>query len=81
MFDKEKYVTGKLVHFFPHDIDKKFGYIKDVDDLGFSYEVLYSTDFRELGTFFRSHSLGLSYKDAELSDVRRYNCVSKNNKI
>ena len=64
MVNKLKYVTGELVQFFPHDNVKKYGYIRDVDDYGFTYEVTECRDKNEIGIFFRSHSLGLTWKQA-----------------
>ena len=62
---KENYVTGKLVQFFPNDTYKKFGYIRNVDELGFFYDVIKSTDPNDIGSYFRSHSMGLVFKNAE----------------
>ena len=62
---RAKYVTGKKVQFYPNDTYSKYGYIRDVDDLGFTYEVTESSDASARGTFFRSHSQGLIYKEVE----------------
>ena len=62
---KENYVTGKLVQFFPNDIYKKLGYIRNVDEFGFFYEVTECSDPREIGSYFRSHSKGLVFKTVE----------------
>ena len=64
-YDKSRYVTGKLVELFPHDAYKKEGYIRDVDDLGFTYEVTKCQKPEYKGIFFRSHSSGLTFKELE----------------
>lgn len=64
-YDKAKYVTGKLVELYPNEKGWRKGYIRDVDDLGFVYEVTQAFDSRELGVYFVSHSKGIEYKEVE----------------
>lgn len=64
-YNKSRYVNNKLVQFFPNDTYRKEGYIRDVDDLGFTYEITNSSKKEDKGVFFRSHSEGLIFKELE----------------
>lgn len=64
-FDKSKYVTGKLVQIFPGDTYYKEGYIRDVDDLGFTYEVTKASHQSDVGIFFINHACKFQYKELE----------------
>ena len=62
-YNKEKYVNGKKIRIYPNDTYKKDGYILDVDDLGFTYEVTDAERERDKGIYFVSHSIGLRYHE------------------
>lgn len=64
-YNKEKYVTGKKVQFFPNDTYWKKGYIRDVDDLGFTYEVTEAKRKEDIGIFFKNHSYPFTFKELE----------------
>lgn len=64
-YDKSRYVTGKLVQFFPNDTYRKEGYIRDVDDLGFTYEVTGAFRESDKGIFFINHSHSFVFKELE----------------
>lgn len=63
--DKSKYVTNKKVQIYPGDTYSKFGYIRDVDELGFTYEVTEATHHADLGVYFVNHACQFTYKEIE----------------
>ena len=67
-YNKEKYIN-KYVQFFPGDATAKYGYIRDVDDLGWTFEITktnrqYSSDYVE-GIYFRNHASNFSFRFME----------------
>ena len=66
---RKKYVTDKLVQFFPGDTDAKFGYIRDVDEFGFIYEITKARRNCDLGVYFRNHASNFTFK--ELNDAEK----------
>lgn len=69
-YKKENYI-GKLVQFYPDDYDAKCGYVRDVDDLGFTIEVTGANREQDLGVMFISHSKPFVFKEvAEMPRLR-----------
>lgn len=61
-FNKACYATGKLVRIFPSDTHWKEGYIRNVDDLGWTYEVTRAERECDLGVYFRNHASTFSFQ-------------------
>lgn len=58
-FEKEKYIN-KYVMFYPGDTYDKYGYIRDIDSLGYTYEVTHGRGSK--GIYFCSHSTKFTFK-------------------
>ena len=62
-YNKSYYVTGKKVRFFPNDTYKKDGYIRNVDDLGWTYEVTDAQKKSDIGMHFRNHASNFCFQE------------------
>lgn len=54
-FNKDEYLNRKCV-IFPGDYYRKEGYIRNIDDLGYTYEVVECINPEYIGVFFRNHT-------------------------
>lgn len=54
-FNEQDYINRKCI-IFPNDTTKKVGYIRKIDDLGYTYEVTECKDKGEIGMHFINHS-------------------------
>ena len=75
---KAKYVNGDYLQFFPGEGFPKYGYIRDVDEFGFTYEVIDSWCGDDRGVFFRSHSCGFAFRKAEKPAEKVAETVAEN---
>ena len=58
-FDEKDYLNRKCI-IFPGDSYRKVGYIRKIDDLGVTYEVIECQKPEYKGTFFRNHASNFS---------------------
>jgi hypothetical protein len=57
-------MIGKKVKLYPNDTYKKVALIKDINDLGFTFEILESADknYKVGATFFYNHAKPLIFE-------------------
>ncbi len=64
LYESKNYVNRKCV-IFPGDTQRKIGYIRNIDDLGITYEVTECSDKNNIGIYFRNHASNFSVKFLE----------------
>lgn len=60
-YNKENYINRKVI-FFPNDSYRKEGYIRNIDDLGYTYEVTAAFRDKDKGIYFRNHASNFSFQ-------------------